>query len=90
MRPVYRLGPDNVPELQIAWPYGDSEVDAIRIYVNGVPWLIVPGIPVGLPAAVWQSTAWVQDLVDVKKLVNGEWVEIDERDWGLLNARRTQ
>lgn len=89
MRLVFRLNADNMPETQMAWPYDGDEVDALQVYVNGVSWLIVPGIPVGLPVAVWKNTAWDEDLVDIKKFVSGEWTEIDEHDWGKLNVRKT-
>ena len=87
MRSVFSFDEDNKPSSQVPWPYGRNRIDAVRIFINSVPWVLIPGIPVGLPVAILKNTAWDQDLVDIEKLIDDQWVEIDERDWRELNAK---
>ena len=85
MRPMIDLRDDL--RRPLAWPFGVGPVEAQCELINGTPWIVIPGIPVGLPLPVFKRTAWEEDLVDVDVRVREDWIEIvDDNQWGQLNA----
>lgn len=84
--------PKTVP---IPWYFGDAAFGKRRISAHEVPWIVLQDLAddatlsaVGLPVPIWRRL-WDDLIVEIEKCVDGEWVEIDEQDWGKLDARKT-
>ena len=78
-----RQAPTRVPA---RWKFHE-EADLERLVVGNVIWLTVTGVSAGLPLAGWKA-AWDNDLIDIEKRIGGVWVEINDTDWGVLNATK--
>ena len=73
--------------------FGEMAFGRLRISSLGIPWVVLrsnieDGKPstLGLAVTILQPM-WNEGSIEIEKLVKGEWIEIDESDWGAFNAK---
>lgn len=80
--------------VRIPWYFGAKAFGTLRTGALGVPWIVLrqefadkSESAVGMPVPTWRRIAWEGGLVEIDRFVDGEWVEITEKDWRVLNAK---
>ena len=79
----------------ITWDFADVAFGRRRTSKLGVVWIVLRQkfkddtiSAVGLAAKLWQKL-WDDNIVEIHKRVGNDWVEIQEQDWGPLNAKES-
>ena len=74
--------------------FDESAFGRLRVSKLGIPWIVlrkdfldVESSTLGLPVKILYNLS-AKSPVEVDKLVDGRWLEVNERDWGAFNAKK--